>query len=172
MAGFRDMSREPDQSCPISWFVLKIIYYVLEQFGQIGCHLVLSIQFAVSYSSHGSIPGSVINRHRAVWTNQYNCRPMGPFQFPAVIFPEIKWFRYSEVRFSDLYCIDLGTLMLQFHCYNFVHDDILKHWDTILEAFFHFCFALVIKFLSALNDFISFITWYFDDKCLRSSFLK
>jgi hypothetical protein len=28
----------------------------------------------------------------------------------------------------------------------------------------------VIKFLSSLNDCISFITWYFDKKCLRSSF--
>jgi hypothetical protein len=38
---------------------------------------------------------------------------------------------------------------LQCHCYNFVHDVIKRHWDTILEAFFHFCFAIVIKFLSS-----------------------
>jgi hypothetical protein len=46
----------------------------------------------------------------------------------------------------------------------------LKTLITILKAFFHFCFALVIKFLAVFNDYISFITGYFENKCLRSSF--
>jgi hypothetical protein len=62
------------------------------------------------------------------------------------------------------------SLCLQSHWYNFVHDVILRHWDTNLEAFFHFCFVIVVKFLSALDVCISFITWYFDNECLRSSF--
>ncbi len=50
--------------------------------------------------------------------------------------------------------------VLQCLYYSFVYDVILRHWDTILEAFFHFCYALLIKFLSELNNCISFITWY------------
>jgi hypothetical protein len=51
-------------------------------------------------------------------------------------------------------------MWLQCHCYKFVHDVIFRHWDTILWAFFHFCFVLLIKFLLALNDFVSLITWH------------
>jgi hypothetical protein len=63
---------------------------------------------------------------------------------PNLIFIEAVscWYKQRSLLSWLTLSIDfLSHLVIQCHCYNFVHEVILRQWDTILEALFHFLFC-------------------------------